>query len=85
MNNRVVCVDYSRRKVKYKGNVITDPEMAKLTKKMFESINYRNKDLIMKFLKDTSGKFDPVVKMEMMADIGDYIAMVNRGVFGGED
>ena len=85
LNNRLVCVDYSRRKVKYKdkeGNVITDPEMAKLTKKLFESINSRNKELIMEFLKDTSGKLDPVVQMEMMADMGDYIAMVNRGAAG---
>lgn len=85
LNNRVVCVDYSRRKVKYKdkeGNVITDPEMAKLTKKLFESINSRNKELIMEFLKDTSGKLDPMVQMEMMTDMGDYIAMVNRGAAG---
>lgn len=85
LNNRLVCVDYSRRKVKYKdkeGNVITDPEMAKLTKKLFESINSRNKELIMEFLKDTSGKLDPMVQMEMMTDMGDYIAMVNRGAAG---
>ena len=56
--------------------------MAKLTKKLFESINSRNKELIMEFLKDTSGKLDPVVQMEMMADMGDYIAMVNRGAAG---
>lgn len=84
-NNRLVCVDYSRRKVKYKdkeGNVITDPEMTKLSKKLFESINSRNKELIMEFLHDTSGTLDPVVQMEMMTDMGDYIAMVNRGAAG---
>lgn len=85
LNNRLVCVDYSRRKVKYKdreGNVITDPEMTKLAKKLFESINSRNKELIMEFLQDTSGTLDPVVQMEMMTDMGDYIAMVNRGAAG---
>jgi len=85
LNNRLICVDYSRRKVKYKdkeGNVITDPEMTKLAKKLFESINSRNKELIMEFLQDTSGTLDPVVQMEMMTDMGDYIAMVNRGAAG---
>lgn len=85
LNNRLVCVDYSRRKVKYKdkdGNVITDPEMEKLTKKLFDSINSRNKELIMEFIKDTSGKLDPIVQMEMMTDMGDYIAMINRGAAG---
>ena len=85
LNNRLVCVDYSRRKVKYKnkeGKIITDPEMTKLAKKLFESINSRNKELIMEFLQDTSGTLDPVVQMEMMTDMGDYIAMVNRGAAG---
>lgn len=85
LNNRLVCVDYSRRKVKYKdkeGKVITDPEMTKLAKKLFESINSRNKELIMEFIQDTSVTLDPVVQMEMMTDMGDYIAMVNRGAAG---
>ena len=62
--------------------MITDPEMTKLAKKLFESINSRNKELIMEFLQDTSGTLDPVVQMEMMTDMGDYIAMVNRGAAG---
>jgi hypothetical protein len=48
LKDRVACVDYSRRKVKYKdhdGNVITDPEMSNLTQKFFKSIQDRNKDL----------------------------------------
>ncbi len=84
-NNRLVCVDYSRRKVKYKnkdGKVITDPEMMDMSRKLFESINSRNKELIIEFLQDTSGTLDPVVQMEMMTDMGDYIAMVNRGEVG---
>ena len=85
LNIRLICVDYSRRKVKYKdkeGKVITDPEMSKLSKKLFESINSRNKELIMEFLQDISGTLDPVVQMEMMTDMGDYIGMVNRGAVG---
>jgi hypothetical protein len=35
------CVDYSRRKIKFKdieGNIITDPEMTKLAPMFFDSI-----------------------------------------------
>lgn len=85
LNNRIICVDYSRRKIKYKdknGNLITDPEMSKITQKLFESINSRNKELIMEFLRESRDTIDPVVQMEMMTDMGDYIAMVNRGAAG---
>lgn len=53
-----------------------------ITQKLFESINSRNKDLITKFLYETSGKLDPIVQMEMMTDMGEYISLVNRGALG---
>jgi hypothetical protein len=40
LKDKIICVDYSRRKVKFKdkdGNVITDPEMTGLTTKFFNS------------------------------------------------
>lgn len=85
LNNRLICVDYSRRKIKYKdkdGNLITDPEMGKLSQKLFESIKTRNKTLVMEFAKDLAGTVDPEVQINIMADLGDYIAMVNRGADG---
>ena len=85
LNNRLICVDYSRRKVKYKdgdGNVVSDPEMSKLSSKLFESIKSRNKELIMDFVNDLSSTVEPEVQMQIMADMSDYITMVNRGAEG---
>ena len=47
--DRVVCVDYARRKIKFKnrdGNLITDPEMAKLAPMFFDSIKAKSSELI---------------------------------------
>ena len=49
LKDKMVCVDYSRRKIKFKdkdGNVITDPEMTGLATKFFYSIKDKNKELI---------------------------------------
>ena len=49
LKDRVVCVDYSRRKLKFKdkeGNVVTDPEMAKLAPMFFNSIRDKSGDII---------------------------------------
>jgi hypothetical protein len=48
LKDRLVCVDYARRKVKFKnkdGIVITDPEMNTLTTKFFDSIWNQNRKL----------------------------------------
>lgn len=47
--DRVVCLDYARRKIKFKdndGNVITDPEMVKLAPMFFESIKNESSELV---------------------------------------
>jgi len=52
LKDRVACIDYSRRKVKFKdqeGNVITDPEMTNLATKFFKSIKDKNKTLILEY------------------------------------
>jgi hypothetical protein len=49
LKDRVVCVDYARRKIKFKdqeGNVITDPEMAKLAPMFFENIKKKSSELV---------------------------------------
>ncbi|MEI7669698.1 MAG: C2H2-type zinc finger protein, partial [Pseudomonadota bacterium] len=49
LKDKMVCVDFSRRKIKFKdkdGNVITDPEMTGLALKFFNSIKEKNKELI---------------------------------------
>ena len=70
LKNRIICVDYSRRKVKFKdkdGNVITDPEMTNIATKLFQSIKDKNKDLIFSYgteLRDRFGdEMDLVVKL----------------------
>jgi hypothetical protein len=61
LKNRIACTDYSRRKIKYKdenGEVIDDPEMAKLCQKLFQAINQRNSILIDEYIKELSDKFN---------------------------
>ena len=57
--DRVVCVDFARKKIKYKDtdeNVISDPEMAKLIQKFFYAINERNQSLIDDYVEKIRGK-----------------------------
>jgi hypothetical protein len=68
LKDRVACVDYSRRKIKFKdkeGNVITDPEMVKLAPMFFESIKGKSSELI--YSQNTpdmdSAMFEEVVKL----------------------
>jgi hypothetical protein len=70
LKDRLICVDYSRRKVKFKdkdGNVITDPEMNNLATKFFNSIKDKNKELIFECgerLKENFGdELDTIVKI----------------------
>lgn len=49
LKDRVVCVDYSRRIMKFKdkeGVIITDPEMARLAPMFFESIQAKSSELV---------------------------------------
>ena len=49
LKDRVACVDYSRRIMKFKdkeGVVITDPEMARLAPMFFESIQDKSSELV---------------------------------------
>jgi hypothetical protein len=83
LKDRVLCVDYSRRKVKFKdteGNIITDPEMSNLATKFFNSIKNKNKELIVEYgdkLKENFGdEVDTIVK------IFDYKTGVERSSDG---
>ena len=47
--DRIVCVDYSRKKIKYKDqdeNIVDDPEMVKLSHKFFKAIEGKNTEII---------------------------------------
>jgi len=79
LKNRIVCVDYSRRKVKFKdaeGNVITDPEMSSLATKLFQSIKDRNKDLIMEYGRELRDRFGE--EMDMVVKLLEYKSDVDN-------
>ena len=64
--NRVVCSDFSRKKIKYKdsdGNVINDPEMTKLAKRFFESISQKNQELTRQYANEIKEKWGKVPGM----------------------
>ena len=59
LKDRVVCVDFSRRKIKYKnadGELIADPEMVKLSQKLFSAIDEHNTKLINEYLEELKEK-----------------------------
>ncbi len=60
LKNRIICTDYSRRKIKYKdeeGNVIDDPEMIKISQKLFEAIKDQNAYLVDEYIKELHDKY----------------------------
>lgn len=60
LKDRVVCTDFSRRKLKYKnenGEIVTDPELTKLSESLFESIRDRNKELTKIYTKELTERF----------------------------
>ena len=60
LKDRVICTDYSRRKLKYKneqGEVVTDPEMTSLSDLLFKSIKERNRELTIQYTNELTDKF----------------------------
>jgi hypothetical protein len=83
LKDRLVCVDYARRKIKYKdenGHVTPDPEMTKLATKFFESIKDKNKELIMKYGLELKERFGD--EMELVVKLLDHKTAVDRGSEG---
>jgi len=81
--NRIICVDYARRKIKYKnseGNTITDPEMTKLATKLFKSIQDRNNSLIQEYMAELFRRVE--YSPQVVSDMADYMCMVNSGARG---
>jgi len=61
LKDRLVCTDTSRKKGKYKdsdGNLVSDPEMASITKKLFFAIYERNGRLVTEYANDLKAKID---------------------------
>ena len=87
LKDRLLCLDYSRRKVKFKnndGNVITDPEMTILASKFFESIKDKNRELIRKYANEAKERLGDDNVMDTVVKLFDYKVAVEKGSGGGE-
>jgi hypothetical protein len=59
LKNRILCSDFSRRKLKYKdesGTIVIDPEMTKLSDLLFKSIREKNKELTIQYSNELNEK-----------------------------
>jgi hypothetical protein len=68
LKDRIACVDYSRRKMKFKdkdGDLITDPEMIKLAPMFFDSIKDKSSEIVYDLNKQDmdSSMFEEVAKL----------------------
>ena len=60
LKDMIVCTDFQRRSCKYKdenGNVVSDPEMTKITKRLFSAIKERNEELINEYSAELHAKW----------------------------
>ena len=60
LKDMIVCTDFQRRSCKYKdenGNVVSDPEMTKITKRLFTAIKERNEELINEYSAELQAKW----------------------------
>jgi len=73
LKNRIACVDFARRKIKYKnkdGDIIVDPDMSRLTQKLFLAIESRNSMLIDTYIKELRDKLN-VMNREAPMDMNE--------------
>jgi len=85
LKNRIICVDYARRKVKFKdsnGNLITDPEMTNIATKFFQSIKDKNKFLIFEYGNAMKERFGD--ELETIVKIMDNKMNVDNGADGAK-
>ena len=62
--DRLVCVDYARKKIKYMNNdgfYVVDPQMTKITPKFFKSIEEQNNQLIDECIQDIRMKIEDLI------------------------
>lgn len=84
LKDRIICVDYARRKIKFKdqeGNIITDPEMAKLAPMFFENIKNKSSELVYG-LNNTNGNEMDSTMFEQVAKLFNTNADVKNGSTG---
>ena len=60
LKDMILCTDFQRRSCKYKdenGNVVSDPEMTKITKRLFSAIKERNEELTNEYSAELQAKW----------------------------
>jgi hypothetical protein len=85
LKDRLLCSDFSRRKVKFKekdGNIITDPEMTTLARKFFASIKDKNKELICESANKLKEKLGDDNVMDTVVTLFDYKSDIEKGSDG---
>lgn len=85
LKDRMLCSDYSRRKVKFKdkdGKVVTDPEMNTLALKFFESIKDKNRELIRRYANEAKEKLGDDNVMDTVVKLFDYKSDIEKGSYG---
>lgn len=95
LKDRVVCTDFSRRKLKYKnehGEIVTDPELTNLSELLFKSVKERNKELAMQYTKELTNRFanknDPLEVsyfMELATKFSEQDVMVGKMFDGAKN
>jgi hypothetical protein len=86
LNNKIICTDFSRRKLKYKtddGEVKNDINLISLSKDLFKSIDIRNKELIFQYAREYIETLnDPEEKMNAYCKFMNYISLIRDGSQG---
>lgn len=86
LNNKIVCTDFSRRKLKYKtdsGKVKNDINLISLSKDLFKSIHIRNKELIFAYGREYIETIkDPEEKMNAYCKFMNYFSLIKDGSQG---
>lgn len=85
LNNKIVCTDFSRRKLKYRTNDgwKNDINLLFLSKELFRSINDRNRELILQYARDYIDTLnDPEQKMNAYCQFMNYISLIKDGSQG---
>ncbi len=82
LKDMIVCTDFQRRSCKYKdenGNVISDPEMTKITKRLFSAIKERNEELINQYSAELQTKWTSLNTLSDMneEEMIDFSAKIN--------
>ncbi len=84
LKNRVVCTDFSRRKIQYKngdGKVVSDPDMKKLSHELFKAIRERNDELFTDYMTKLieAVRNDPThANQQILTDVCELRAEVRR-------